>query len=187
VAVAFLSEVEDFAAFYERSYQLAYRTAYGIVGDAALAADVTQDAFVAAYRARERFRGEAPARAWLVRIVVNTALSAHRRAPVKPMSLDEEVATVAAPQTEQNDRLELERALDSLPVRQRAAVVLRYYHGFDYAEIARLLDTSPGNVGSMLSRAMVGLRQQLDSSGFAAATGSATTPGQTAGEARRAR
>jgi RNA polymerase sigma-70 factor (ECF subfamily) len=158
--VAFLSEVEDFAAFYERSYQLAYRTAYGIVGDAAAAADVTQDAFVAAYRARDRFRGEAPARAWLLKIVVNTALSARRRAPLPPLALDEEIATVSAPRS---DRLELETALDSLSERQRAAVILRYYHGFDYGEIAGMLQTSTGNVGSMLSRALASLRLELGS------------------------
>ncbi len=176
--MAFPSEVEDSAAFYERSYQAAFRTAYGIVGDAALAEDVTQDAFVAAYRARERFRGEAPARAWLIKIVINTALSAHRRAPIKPLSLDEEVATVAAPQS---DRLELERALDSLSPRQRAAVILRYYHGFDYAEIARLLGTTSGNVGSMLSRATASLRLELDPSSSTAAAAA------TAGEVRRGR
>jgi RNA polymerase sigma factor (sigma-70 family) len=183
VAVAFLSEVEDFAAFYERSYQLAYRTAYAVVGDAALAADVTQDAFLAAYRARERFRGEAPARAWLLRIVVNTALSARRRAPARPLSLDEEMAAVAAPQS---DRLELERALGTLPARQRAAVILRYYHGFDYAAIAAMLGTSPGNVGSMLSRAMASLRLELEPpepSGGASPTQAAAP----AREVRRAR
>jgi RNA polymerase sigma-70 factor (ECF subfamily) len=180
VAVAFLSEVEDFAAFYERSYQLAYRTAYGIVGDAAAAADIAQDAFVAAYRARDSFRGEAPARAWLVRIVVNTALSARRRASLRPLSFDDRVATVAAPRS---DRLELERALDTLSDRQRAAVVLRYYHGFDYAEIAHMLGTTSGNVGSMLSRALVALRAELEPS---PAAGRATAaPARRRVEARR--
>jgi RNA polymerase sigma factor (sigma-70 family) len=186
VAVAFLSEVEDFAAFYEGSYQLAYRTAYGIVGDSATAADVTQDAFVAAYRARHKFRGEAPARAWLLRIVVNTALSARRRTPVRPLSLDEEVATVATTAAPQSDRLELERALSVLSERQRAAVILRYYHGFDYAEIGRILATSSGNVGSMLSRAMASLRRELDPSGSAAGAAAASAI-SSAGEVRRGR
>jgi RNA polymerase sigma-70 factor (ECF subfamily) len=177
VAVAFLSEVEDFAAFYERSYQLAYRTAYGIVGDAAAAADVVQDAFVAAYRARDRFRGEAPARAWLLKIVVNTALSARRRTPVNTPSLDEEIAPVSA---SRSDRLELENALNALSRRQRAAVVLRYYHGYDYEEIAGMLGTTSGNVGSLLSRALGSLRLELGS------IDSGVRPAASRKEARRA-
>jgi RNA polymerase sigma-70 factor (ECF subfamily) len=153
------------------------------VGDAATAADVTQDAFVAAYRARERFRGEAPARAWLVRIVVNTALSARRPPRLKALSLDEEMATVVAPQS---DRLELERALGTLPRRQRAAVILRYYHGFDYAEIATMLGTSEGNVGSMLSRAMASLRRELEPPQAPGGARPAPEAGAT-GEVRRAR
>ena len=77
--MAFRLEIADFGAFYERTYDVAYRTALGIVRDPALAADVTQDAYVAAYRHRRRYRGDAPATAWLHRIVVNQALTALRR------------------------------------------------------------------------------------------------------------
>ena len=156
--MAFLPEIEDFGTFYERSYQIAYRTAYGIVGDAAWAADVVQDAFVSAYRARDKFRGEAPARAWLLRIVVNTAISAHRKTKVKTEELDESSATYTAGHGE---RLDLEGALSVLPRKQRAAIVLRYYHGFDYAEIAAMLGTTSGSVGSLLSRAVTRLRLEL--------------------------
>ena len=56
--MAFRAEIDDFAAFYASAYQRAFRTARAIVGDAASADDVTQDAFVAAYRTRDRFRGD---------------------------------------------------------------------------------------------------------------------------------
>src|SRR5262245_38040800 len=91
-AVAFRREIADFATFYERTYDLAYRTALGIVREPALAADVTQEAYVAAYRERERFRGDAPPQAWLHRIVVNKALSAARTRPATA-----EVTDVNAP------------------------------------------------------------------------------------------
>jgi len=84
----FRLEIADFAAFYERTYDLAYRTALGILRDPALAADVTQEAYVAAYRDRDRFRGDAPPGAWLHRIVVNKALSAARRRPTPGRSRD---------------------------------------------------------------------------------------------------
>jgi len=48
-SVAFRQEISDFGAFYERTYDTAYRTALGIVREPALAADVTQEAYVAAY------------------------------------------------------------------------------------------------------------------------------------------
>ena len=77
--MAFRLEISDFSTFYERTYDTAYRTALGIIREPALAADVTQEAYVAAYRHRDRYRGEAPSSAWLHRIVVNQALSALRR------------------------------------------------------------------------------------------------------------
>jgi len=160
--MAFRREIEDFGAFYERTYQLAYRTAYGIVRDAGLAADVTQEAYVAAYSGRDRFRGESPSQAWLHRIVVNSALTAlRRRRPVVheltpgELGLPDESRVSA-------DRLVLWEALDQLKPKSRAAVVLRYYHDYDYATIANILDTTTTNVGALLSRALDQLRADLE-------------------------
>jgi RNA polymerase sigma-70 factor, ECF subfamily len=161
-SVVFRLELSDFGAFYERTYDAAYRTALGIVRDPALAADVTQEAYVAAYRNRDRYRGEAPSTAWLHRILVNQALSALRRRrgtpPVRDLSSgmasDHSGGSVA--------RLAILEALDILPAQQRAAVILRYYHDYDYATIARILDTSSTNVGAMLSRALDRLKAALD-------------------------
>jgi RNA polymerase sigma-70 factor (ECF subfamily) len=161
-SLAFRQDIADFGAFYERTYGSAYRTALGIVREAALAADVTQEAYVAAYRHRDRFRGEAPSTAWLHRIVVNQALAVVRRRreprPVRDLSpaasADESGDTVA--------RMALLTALEVLPPRHRAAVILRYYHDYDYATIARFLNTTPTNVGAMLSRALDRLKLEVD-------------------------
>jgi RNA polymerase sigma-70 factor (ECF subfamily) len=59
------------------------------------------------------------------------------------------------------DRALIGAAMDQLKPEARAALVLRHYYGYDYAEIARFLRTSPGNVGSILSRAHATLRVQL--------------------------
>jgi RNA polymerase sigma factor (sigma-70 family) len=59
-------------------------------------------------------------------------------------------------------RMALLQALDTLPARHRAAVILRYYHDYDYAAIAHILGTTPTNVGAMLSRALDRLRVGLD-------------------------
>ena len=158
----FLPDLADFGAFYERTYQRAYRTALGIVRDHAIAADVTQEAFVAAYEQRGRFRGEAPGQVWLQRIVVNRALAAvRRRGPVvRELPMVERGGVDHTPSTA--DRIVLLAALGELPPGHRAAVVLRYYHDFDYATIARILGTTTTNVGVMLSRARDRLKLELD-------------------------
>jgi RNA polymerase sigma-70 factor (ECF subfamily) len=171
-SVVFRLEIADFGAFYERTYDTAYRTALGIIREPALAADVTQEAYVAAYRHRHRYRGEAPSTAWLHRIVVNQALAALRRRratqPVRDLSPRMAPDLAGGSVT----HLALLHALDVLPARQRAAVILRYYHDYDYATIARVLDTSSTNVGAMLSRALDRLKEALEpESGAAAATG----------------
>jgi RNA polymerase sigma-70 factor (ECF subfamily) len=161
-SMAFRLEIADFGAFYERTYDLAYRTALGIVREPALAADVTQDAYVSAYRSRDRFRGEAPSGAWLHKIVVNKALSAIQRHPVA--TRDADLTRFAAPDDSASttSRLALIDALGHLPARHRAAVILRYYHGYDYATIARILETTSTNVGAMLSRGLDQLNTALE-------------------------
>lgn len=170
--MVFRLELSDFGAFYERTYDTAYRTALGVVRDPALAADVTQEAYVAAYRHRHRYRGEAPSTAWLHRIVVNQALSAVRRRRATPSAGD--LSPWTAPDVAGGTvaRIALLQALDVLPARQRAAVILRYYHDYDYATIARILNTTSTNVGAMLSRALDRLKAALEpESGAAARTG----------------
>lgn len=158
----FLPDIADFDAFYERTYQRAYRTALAIVRNHAMAADVTQEAFVAAYGQRGRFRGDAPGEMWLHRIVVNAALAAvRRRGPViRELTMTERGSADHARATA--DRVVLFAALGELPPRHRAVVVLRYYHGYDYATIARILGTTPTNVGAMLSRARDRLKVELE-------------------------
>jgi RNA polymerase sigma-70 factor, ECF subfamily len=161
-SVAFRLEIADFGAFYERTYDVAYRTALGVVRDVALAADVTQEAYVAAYRQRDRFRGEAPSAAWLHRIVVNQALAALRRRPTAPPSSDLSAWMAPDDAAGTPTRLAIFDALDGLPARHRAAVILRYYHDYDYATIAQVLNTTSTNVGAMLSRALDRLRVALE-------------------------
>lgn len=158
--MAFRLEIADFGAFYERTYDGAYRTALGIIRDPALAAEVTQEAYVAAYKVRDRFRGEAPSAAWLHRIVVNQALASLRGAKQDPTGIAARLPRDDASGT--LTRLTVYEALDQLPPRQRAAVVLRYYHDYDYARIAQILGTSSTNVGAMLSRALDRLRVAMD-------------------------
>jgi RNA polymerase sigma-70 factor (ECF subfamily) len=164
VLVAFRAELDDFGAFYEGSYQGAYRTALAIVRDPGLAADVTQDAYVLAFRDRARFRGEAPATAWFHRILVNAALAGLRRRSSRPREIppNEMLSGLGRDESQATtDRVSVVAALAVLEPRSRAAVVLRYYHDYDYATIGKVLGTSPGNVGVILTRALDRLRPVL--------------------------
>jgi RNA polymerase sigma factor (sigma-70 family) len=95
-------QLGDFGSFYERSYPVALRVAYGIVGEQTSAEDATQDAFATAYRQRGRYRGDGPPEAWLYRIVVNTAIGAlrHRRVrwiePLDPVVFDRPAAELVS-------------------------------------------------------------------------------------------
>lgn len=160
--MAFKSDLDDFGAFYELTYDGCYRTALGIVRDAALAADITQDAYVEAYRRQGDFRGAAPGFAWLHSIVVNRALTALRRRRPTVAEVDVFAPSAADVARASSDRVALFAALDGLRPQQRAAVVLRYYHDYDYATIAKVLGTSTSNVGAMLSRALDTLRATLE-------------------------
>jgi len=116
----------DFEAFYERTYPAAFRVAYGVVGERDLAEDVTQDAYVSAYRDRDRYRGDGPPEAWLYRIVVHAAISAARRRRVRVVTRiapdgdgpgpDEASITV--------DRLAIADGLRELDPRARSAVCM---------------------------------------------------------------
>jgi RNA polymerase sigma-70 factor (ECF subfamily) len=159
--MAFRDDLTNFGAFYERTYQSAYRTALAIVRNGVLAADVTQDAYLAAYRHRDAFRGDSPSGVWLHRIVVNQALMVlRRRRPfVGELRVDELAPSADAAIT---TRMALFDALAELSPRHRAAVVLRYYHDYDYATIAGCLGTTTSNVGAMLTRALDRLKVVLD-------------------------
>jgi RNA polymerase sigma factor (sigma-70 family) len=155
--VAIQGELADFGAFYERTYRRAFGIAYGMTGERDLAEDVTQDAYVAAYRQRSSYRAEGPVDAWLYRIVVNAAISALRRrrvrfiVPLDAVGADPPACTASA--DDRLDSVALCEGLQRLDARGRSALVLRYYLDLDYQAIAGVLATSESNVGVILSRA----------------------------------
>ena len=128
-----------------------YRTAYRVLGDADLAADATQDAFVNAIGALSRFRGEASLRTWLLRIAVNAARSiGRRRGRRREIALDA-AATVAARDGRIEERAvagaeveRAQRALERLPEKQRLCVTLRVQEDLSYAEIGEIVGCSEG-------------------------------------------
>lgn len=148
---------------------LAFNVAYRLLSDDSAAEDVTQDAFISAYRNLRSYRGGS-FKAWLLRIVTNGSydeLRRRRRRPqtsLEPETQDGEDAPDPAwladpgegPQ-ELAERVELsaaiQRCLDQLEAEFRAAVVLVDVQGMDYAEAAQAMRRPIGTVKSRLARA----------------------------------
>jgi len=133
-----------------------------ILGNEAAAEEIVQDAFLRVWTHAPRWRPEAAFRTWLYRIVVNLCLNAKRRPAHLPLEAAHDVADPAAAadaklETAERDR-RLAAAVDALPERQRAAVVLTYQEGLSNAEVAAVLDTSVSAVETLLVRAKQALR-----------------------------
>ncbi len=129
--------------------------------------DLTQEAFIKAYRAIDRFRGDSAFYTWLYRIAVNTAknyLESRSRRPqgsadsAEAENFDDgrRLRDIASPERLlQRDQLqkELSNAIASLPEELRSAFLLREYDGLSYEDIARILECPIGTVRSRIFRA----------------------------------
>ncbi len=169
----------DVQAFNElvRAYQnLAYQTAYRLLGDGEAAADATQEAFISAYKNLGSFRGGS-FRYWLMRIVTNCCYDLLRFRQRRPTTSLDVLASepddghsflhkqyTEAPE-EFAERRELgetiQRGLQMLSVDQRLTLVLSDIDGFSYQEIADLTGANMGTVKSRLARARAQLREFL--------------------------
>jgi RNA polymerase sigma-70 factor (ECF subfamily) len=148
-----------------------YKVALAILRDPDAAVDVTHDTFARAFDRWHQYDANRPLRAWLHGIVSHAALDALRRRRVRAVAAPTIGRIREAhgsgsfegdPAPRIADQELVADAMAGLKPDARAALVLRHAYGYDYAEIARFLRTSPGNVGSILSRAHAALRLRLD-------------------------
>ena len=156
-------------AYQTQVYRLALRMCGG---DAALAEDAAQEAFLAAWRGLPRFRGDSRFSTWLYRLTTNAAIDWLRREK-RHRGMDD-VTELELPddgpgpqdQAEQAEAQQaVRRALGQLSEEHRQVLLLRYMQELDYAEIAAALEISEGTVKSRISRAKMRLRELLDGSG----------------------
>ena len=158
-----------------------YNTALRILGDDALAADATQDAFISAFKGLNSYRGGS-FKAWLMRTVTNACYDELRRQKRRPtVSLepanddDEEIesprwlADTSMSPAEKFEADELEHAiqhcLENLPADFRTVVVLVDIQGMDYTEVAIAGSVPLGTIKSRLARARLRLRECLQGFG----------------------
>jgi RNA polymerase sigma factor (sigma-70 family) len=165
-------DLDAFEVLVARHTALAHRTAV-LLGAGPDAPDIVQEAFVKAFRALPRFRAEAPFRPWLLRIVANETLNAHRSAR-RRAGAELRLATGASAEnlaevveTPETAALRAERrgllldAVRALPYNQRLVVTCRYFLDLSEEETAAVLGWPRGSVKSRLSRALGRLRAEL--------------------------
>lgn len=165
VLAAQRGEREAFSELVRTHERRAYAVARAIVVNHEDAEDAVQEAFLHAYRALHRFLPDQAFGAWLHRIVANAALDITRRRKVR--DADELPETVASPFRDPAEASELRRrlqeALDTLPARQRAVIVLHDVEGFKHSEIGVTLGIPEGTARSDLHYARSHLREVLGS------------------------
>lgn len=152
----------DFVTFLETRTDSLLVTAFLLTRDRHRAEDLVQDTLVALYPKWHRVARADSATAYVRRCMVNRFLNQRRRHA--PRLAGGEVAEPAVPGDFDDrvaDRDRLRRALDRLPGRQRAALVLRYFHDLDDAAAARTLGCRTGTVRSLVSRALATLRADV--------------------------
>jgi RNA polymerase sigma-70 factor (sigma-E family) len=153
----------EYDDFYAAMWPRLVRTAYAVSGDLGVAEDAAQTALAKAYRSWRRIcRADAP-EAYVRRMTVNEVLNHHRRASSRRESVRDELPESGLGSDDHvlvHD--EVWRALLTLPPRQRAVLVLRYYEDLTEQEIADALGCRPGTVKSQASDALTSLRARLD-------------------------
>ena len=147
---------------------------YRMVQNAAVAEELAQEVFLRVYRARASYVPTAKFTTWLYRIATHVALNslrngrnARNEAPLDDLS-SERARGVRDPSPTVEEilvakvrTLEIRRAVQSLPAKQRAAVILHKYQELDYRQIAQTLECSQSAVKSLLFRAYETLRERL--------------------------
>ncbi|TDJ33754.1 MAG: sigma-70 family RNA polymerase sigma factor [Gammaproteobacteria bacterium] len=153
----------DMAAFeelYRRHAGRVYAVCLRLVRDPARAEDLSQEAFVRAWRGLKGFRGESRLSSWLHRIAVNVALRDLRRNSRHETELDES-AHAAPGRSDNSARWDLERAIQSLPDRARTVFVLHDIEGYSHEEVGKLAGMATGTSKAQLHRARKLLRGSL--------------------------
>jgi RNA polymerase sigma-70 factor (ECF subfamily) len=152
-----------FAELVQRHRDRMWAVALRTVGDPEEAADALQDAFLSAFRAAARFRGDSAVTTWLHRIVVNACLDRLRRKTLRPSvpmgddaALDSAAVAAATkssdPTAAHEISLDIASALRQLPYEQRAALILVDMMGYPVDDAAQVLDVPVGTIKSRCAR-----------------------------------
>lgn len=151
-------------ALYHRYAPRVYAVVRRIAGDDGLADDWAQEAWIRAFRALPRFRGDAAFSTWLHRVAVNSALQGKRkrsRHETRETTLSPDLPGPGEGRDPTVLRIRLERAVARLPEGMRHVLVLHDVEGFTHEEIGEMLGIAAGTSKSQLSKARAKMRDML--------------------------
>jgi RNA polymerase sigma-70 factor, ECF subfamily len=154
----------DFERLYRNTYRRILGTLITLVRDIPTAEDCAQETYERAYRSWSSWRPDAPVEAWLHRIAINVAISDRRHQRIRQAG--EIVRRLGRPSPGPDPSLLAEqsdvfRAIQKLPTKQAAALVLRHYHGYSNREIGAALGIPEQTVASRLAAARKHLQAVL--------------------------
>ena len=160
--------MEEFENIFHQYKNMVFRTACTVLSDHSQAEDVLQNVFIKVYKLGKSFDPQKGSLAtWLRRITVNEAISKQQKSGRPHYSLDELHQNGHHPEAEEvagfDDnlllKLSIEKMLQSLSGKYRAALMLRYIDDLSYEEIAKTLDIPLGTVKSRISAAITSLKK----------------------------
>ena len=160
----------EFRKLVDKYNRKIYSIAFRLTRNHTDADDITQETFIRAYRALERFQGRSSLSTWLFRIALNCSRDhLRKRKRLGEVDLDERVVNGRSrPAAEVGGGMEageireaVARAIDSLPFKQRSVLLLHSFEGMAHADIARVMGCSVGTVRSRLHYARERLRGKL--------------------------
>jgi RNA polymerase sigma factor (sigma-70 family) len=153
---------DEFATIFLSGYGDCVRFAVGMLGDRAIAEEAVQNAFVRLWVRPPRLDDAGAAKAYVLRTIANMGHDVRRRDQrrrvLEPLSWQETQETKVR---DDAVAVDVRRAIDALPTRRRACVLLRYVLQFTEQETAEALEISIGTVKSQTSKALRQLREQL--------------------------
>lgn len=150
------AQMQLYTTFYKRVYNTCYR----VLRNAGEAEDAMQESFLKAFSNLDSYAGSVPFDAWIVRIAVNTSIDKLRKKELELINLNENIQ-YGLPDTDDNEDWErilnrveeVKAAIEKLPESSRLIINLYLIEGYDYQEIAEILNIAPGTVRIQYMRA----------------------------------
>lgn len=167
VAASLAGEASAFDVIVLRYRRTVYQVCYRFAGNHEDASDLSQEAFVRAWRGLKKFRGQAALSTWLYRIAVNVCLNrvTAKKPEMEPLGADRFVDQQTNDPSNDLIRGEravaVRRAIAALPAKQRATLILRTYQELTHQEIAEILGSSVGAVKANFFHALANLKKIL--------------------------
>lgn len=158
-----------FRTLTERHAKRVFAMLWRLCADRSDAEDLTQETFLRVWRNAEKWTPDARLETWLYRIAYNLFIDSRRREKLQTTVLDDELHsggdTPEQALMRKSDAERVERAMNSLPDRQKEALVLCYYQGLKAKDAAEILSVTQGALESLLFRARQTMKEILSAKG----------------------